>query len=802
MISKISKLRNFGIFHDFKWETELTDFKKFNLIYGWNRSGKTTISRVFASCEKKCTYDKDKFRQYPAIFDDNGNLENTGEFEIETGGKTSTKNTDVSTNILPIKVFNQDFIDDNISFDPSDSCNPIVYVSEQDIETKNNLKLLKDQIQPLSDKYQGLKTLKEGALKIEDGFRISLAQTITQLLTDKTKRDRYYSYDKSKVKEKIDEVGVDNFADKVLSDDDRKKYEEISKSEAGKTQTAFSEYNFSFSFDGETVSNFQKTFEKIVALLGKKVVSETLDRLKDDQVLNSWVKQGFDLHKTKEEKEKCLFCQKPLETDFLATLSKHFSKDYEDLQSAIIILKNEILKIKRLEVATQNEELYPDLKNKYISKAKELNEVIKKINAWIDEAGKLLQEKHENPLINISNPTQPEDFLLSYNSEVLELNKIINEHNEKAKNHASEVSSAREKLELNSIATALAGQDYKKMVTDLEEASKNEIEALNAVNKNNSDITELEKQTSNIGKAIIAINKHLEEFFGRKEIELALDGDNKGYTIKRGGKPAKNLSEGEKTAIAFSYFVVKVGEGDFDKSKGIIFIDDPISSFDSNFIYHCFSMINTHFKEVGQLFISTHNFQLFNLVKEWFINKNNSTKKDNEKLKSENKTEKPIPCEFFMVENFTESDIRKAKIISLDKTLLNYKSEYHFLFAKLKEFSEKPDTRYEDFYTIGNMARRFFDIFADFKIPDSRNQKQKMEAVVKEANEGKEEHKKITDSDWNKAYKLVNEFSHNSDPTSTIEHKEKSESKDAIKILMNIVKESDPKHFEILEKNL
>ncbi|MEI7590036.1 MAG: hypothetical protein WCJ49_01760 [Deltaproteobacteria bacterium] len=52
-----------------------------------------------------------------------------------------------------------------------------------------------------------------------------------------------------------------------------------------------------------------------------------------------------------------------------------------------------------------------------------------------------------------------------------------------------------------------------------------------------------------------------------------------------------------------------------------------------------------------------------------------------------------------------------------------------------------------------------------------------------------------------KAYKLVNEFSHNSDPTITIEHKDKSESKDAIKILLNIVKESDLKHFEILEKN-
>lgn len=782
MISKISKLKDFGIFHDFSWKTGIPDFKKFNLIYGWNRSGKTTISRVLASCEKKCTYDKDKFKQYPE----------NGKFEMKTDDGTTVKNTDVATNVLPIKVFNQDFIDENISFDPSDSCNPIIYVSDEDIESKKRLEQMKLDKITLGKTYEQAKKDKSAKEETKNTFLTGLGREIANILFDR-------SYNKTKAENKINTIGVDNFADKTLSDEDKKKYETISKSEAGKAQTAFSEYSFSFSFDDEIIDSFQKIFEKVGVLLGKKVVSETLERLKDDQILNSWVKQGFDLHKTKEEKAKCLFCQKPLDNDFLTTLSKHFSKDYEDLQSAIASLKSEILKIKRLEIVTKNDDLYPDLKSKYTDKAKGHNECIKKINTWIDEAIKALQEKYDNPLAVVSSPAEPEDFLSSYSGEILELNKIINEHNEKAKNHANEVSNAREKLELNSIATALAVQDYKKMGTDLVEATKNEEEALEAINKNNSDISELEKQTSNIGKAIIAINKHLEEFFGRKEIELALDGDNKGYTIKRDGKPAKNLSEGEKTAIAFSYFVVKVGEGDFDKSRGVIFIDDPISSFDSNFIYHCFSMINTHFKKVGQLFISTHNFQLFNLAKEWFINKNNSVKRDNEKLKAEGKAEKPIPCEFFMVENFTESDVRKAKIVELDKTLQNYKSEYHFLFAKLKEFSEKQDTEYADFYTIGNMARRFFDIFADFKIPTTGDQKSKMEVLVKNINEPDE---KISTVDAGKAYKLVNEFSHNSDPTSTIEHKDKSESKDAIKILLNIVKESDPKHFEILEKNL
>ena len=721
---------------------------------------------------EKCTYDKDKFKQYPE----------NGEFGIKTDDGTAVKNTDVATNILPIKVFNQDFIDENISFDPSDSCNPIVYVSEEDIESKKRLEQLNLNKITLGKTYEQAKKDKASKEDTKNTFLTGLGREIANILFDK-------SYNKTKAENKINTIGIDNFGDKTLSDEDKKKYEAISKSEAGKTQTTFSEYQFSFSFDNEVIDSFQKIFEKVETLLGKKVVSETLDRLKDDQILNNWVKQGFDLHKTKEEKERCLFCQKPLDKDFLATLSKHFSKDYEELQNAITRLKNEILKIKRSEIATKNDDLYPDLKDKYSNKAKELNECIKKINTWIDEAIKALQEKYDNPLAIVSSPIQPEDFLTSYNSYIAELNKIIDEHNGKVKNHASEVSSARKKLELHAIAIALAGQDYKKMGAELEEALEKEKEALDAVNKNNYDIAELEKKTSNIGKAIKEINQHLKEFFGREEIKLEIDGDKKGYTIRRDGQPAKNLSESEKTAIAFSYFVVKIGEGDFDKSKGIIFIDDPISSFDSNFIYHCFSMINMHFKEIGQLFISTHNFQLFNLVKDWFVGNN-----QNRKNKGKDEC-----CKFFMIENFTESDVRKAKIVELDKTLRNYKSEYHFLFAKLNEFSEKQNTQYEDFYTIGNMARRFFDIFADFKIPTTGDRKSKMEVLIKNINDPDE---KISTVDAGKAYKLFNEFSHNSDPTSTIEHKDKSESKTAIKILLNIVKESDPEHFEILKKHL
>ena len=772
MINKISKLKNFGIFQDFFWKTDLPEFKKFNLIYGWNRSGKTTISRVFTSCEKKCVYDENKFKQYPE----------NGEFEIRASDNTTIKNTDVVTNSLPVKVFNRDFIDENISFDPLDSSNPIVYVSEEDIKSKKTLEKLKSDQDVLENALREARKNKRNKEGEKNNFLTDLGREIANVLFNK-------SYNKTKVEKRIKSVGIDNFTDKELSDEERKEYEVTSKSEAGENQTLLSKYQFVFSFDGETTNNFQKVFGTVKKLISKEVVSETLDRLKDDPDLNNWVKQGFDLHKARNEKEKCLFCQKPLDGDFLSKLSKHFSKDYKDLQNAIELLKNEIVKIKKAEVPIRNEDLYPDLKEQYTSKAEELNAVIRKINIWLCDVHSKLEEKHNNPLVFVASPEPPDDFLALYNKSVVKLNNISSDHNDKIINHAKEVENAGEKLELHLIAVALSKRNYKKLESGLEDADTEEKRALEAVDENNSEILELENKTSNIGKAIREINKHLKEFFGREEIKLELDESKKGYTIKRYEKPAKNLSEGEKTAIAFSYFIVKVKEKEFKIRDGIIFIDDPISSFDSNFIYHCFSLINTHFKDVGQLFISTHNFQFFNLVKEWLINKNKPIKGDKKKAKAE----------FFMVENFMESDIRKAKLVELDKTLRDHKSEYHFLFAKLKEFSEKQDTEYEDFYTIGNMARRFFDIFVDFKIPKSGDQRSKIEILVKSINETVE---KISTVDAGKVYKLVNEFSHNSDPTSTIEHKDKRESKEGIKILLSIVKESDPKHYEILEKNL
>ncbi len=779
MITKITKLKNFGIFHDFSWNKDIPEFKRFNLIYGWNRSGKTLLSKIFTACEKKST----TFKEYPK------KDRVDGIFEIKTDTHLTIKSCDIANCTLPVKVFNQGFIDENISFDPSHLSNPIVYVSEKDIESKKKLEDLKKDNEKLLEDFNSAQKEKTKSETAEEKFCIAIAQNIKTNVGSLKMRDKYYDYNKSNLKTTLNNFGIDNFT--ILSDEDFDKYKITINSEAKKKQTTFPKYELNFVYDDQNISNFDGIFKILNQLLSKKIISETLKRLENDQDLNAWVKQGYDLYKKKEEIKKCLFCEKPLDDGFLVSLSKHFSKDYENLQSNIKTFISKLETLKKDKIIKENGELYFDLQSNYHSKAIKLNDLMENSNKWIEETIIKLQDKFKNPLSVVNPPDKPEDFKNNYDEIIKELNKIIQQHNGKVDNHDEEVKLIKQKLELHLIAVAIEEQNYKKTKKDLEDSNEAEKKARGKLDTNNDKIEVLERKTSDIANAVQKINRRLKEFFGREEIQLELDVSKKGYIIIREGEPANNLSEGEKTAIAFSYFIVKVQEKEFRIKEGIIFIDDPICSFDSNFIYHCFSVIKNYFEDAGQLFITTHNFELFNLVKRWFLQKNRKVEFYNKDKKNSEK--KIVPCEFHMIENFIKDNKRHAQLKQLEITLLKYKSEYHFLFARLNHFVGDSSPKYADFYTIGNIARRFLEIFTNFKIPTAGDLASKIEQL---------DTKKISKIEKDKVYKLIQEFSHGSDPTSTIEHKDKTESQEAIKVLLNIVAESDPIHFELLKKNI
>lgn len=773
MIKEIKKLKNFGIYTEFYWN-ELPGFEKFNLIYGWNRSGKTTLSRVFSSCEKNKLIGKDVSSKKM-------------EFEICLKNGLSIKSSEIGNCNLPIRVFNQDFIDDNISFELDKYSNGIVYVSKEDIEIKKKLSDLEENINSAQINYNDAMAMKSHTEKVKNTFLTGLGREISSSLFDKT-------YNKLNVQSRIDKFGIESFFGNIVSEKEWIILEEITKRKIGNKINEVKKIEVKFLM----FSSLNDIAEHAKRLLNKRVVSQTLERLKDDEELNEWVQKGYDLHKSHEEYEQCLFCKKDLGNNFLASLSRHFSKDYVELQKDIEFFNELSSQFKYNEVSVENNNLYSELIEEYKVRAEALNLLTSQLKSWFTQTESLLEEKHKNPFDDdlIEMFTEPEDFENLINEEIDRINEVIKKHNTKVDNHSNNVNDAKRKLELHLIATAIKEEDFKTINTDFENSEIRVKERLEKLSESKAEFEKLQKVTSQITGALEKINKHLKDFFGKEEIALNLDSSKKGYVINRYGQLAHNLSEGEKTAIAFSYFIAKVEEKDFLIEEGIIFIDDPISSFDSNFIYHGFSLIQEHFKNAGQLLISTHNFHFFNLVKDWFVSKNRKVHEENRVLLKDSKPPKPNSAEFYMVENFIKDGKREARIIALDNTLRKFKSEYHFLFNRLQTFL-KSSSDYADLYSIGNIARRYFEIYADFKIPNTSNQKHKIEALVKVANRTETV---INPSECGKVYKLINEFSHNFNPTSSIEHTDRSECVKAVEILLKIVEYSDYQHFKILKK--
>ncbi len=64
---------------------------------------------------------------------------------------------------------------------------------------------------------------------------------------------------------------------------------------------------------------------------------------------------------------------------------------------------------------------------------------------------------------------------------------------------------------------------------------------------------------------------------------------------------------------------------------------------------------------------------------------------------------------------------------------------------------------------IGNMARRFLEIFTIFKIPTTGDLASKASQLDTPS---------INDTEKDKVYRLINEFSHETDPASAIQHKD------------------------------
>ena len=680
-ITRIDRLNSCKIFRNFIWSTGLNEFARFNLIYGWNGSGKTTISRILRDLE---------LHRVPA----------TGKVRLLIDGKIISE-TDFPNASIPVRVFNKEFVAENV-FPPNGAdISPIFVLGEENIKKQKELEKYKLSLAEAEKLHQELKKKKKTNSGLLDKHCIDHAKDIKDLLRG-SGNNSFNNYDKKDYRHRIEKMLVDgDVANYHLKDTER---ERLNVKMRASQKDIIHELTY-------TEPDFTSLKNKVVDLLSVTVISKTIDSLKDNPAISEWVCHGLPLHK-KQDVTECLFCGQSLPEQRLSELEQHFNTAHSDLINSLDKLtKNIDRALKSVSVLeTLNRTMF------YEHLIEEYDVIHNKLEHYRDQSCVYLKylvddlsnkRKHpfERVLINSDRLHLPDNNVLD------RFRDIIQKHNQECANHTDSVANARERIANEHIAKKL--NEYKTLHTSVEECNVE----LKPIEEQISDlcdkISNLEAEVTLHGKPAENLNNDLHQYLGHKELYLKVQ--DHGYAIIRDGIPALQLSEGETTAIALLYFLKSLSDHRFDLQNGVVVLDDPVSSLDANALFLAHGFIKNHTKDAGQLFILTHNFTLFRQVRNWFHSIKGKNKKD-VKLR---------PAQFYMLNCLSDDEGRYSVIQPLDPLLKNYESDYQYLFAHIQRSASSPTSTLESNYMLPNMARRLLEAFLAFRQPDMSGQLQK-----------------------------------------------------------------------------
>jgi len=683
-ITRIARLRYCGVFRDFTWPQDLPEFGRYNLIYGWNGSGKTTLSRLFRALETKTP-------------------PSSGQVTVSIDGR-DVSNTAFAQVSLAVHVFNRDFMKENV-FPTGGDVAPIFVLGKQNVEKQKQVDQLKASLAEVRTKLDSEQQAKSRAESALDKFCIDRARVIKDTLRS-SGSNPYNNYDKSDFSRRAQEmISSGDSKAHALSESERDKL--LAQHRATpKQKLLLLTYQ---------LPALKSLADAVSQLLATTVVSAAIQSLKDDPDLSLWVHQGLGLHKDRHS-TKCLFCGEPMPKDRLAAFEVHFSAEYEQFLKK---LGDQIVAIQTAskaaaEVSIPNAaEFYDDLSSEYEAAAAALRAERDSAKCVLEALVKALEDKKKRVFERVDLGIVVHDL----NTGVVDrLNEVILKHNKACDGFQFRIDNARKRLEANSVVGDL--EEFVKL-SDAVQASEKVVSAAAAeVERLKGEITRLEREIVEHLQPAEELNDDLRAYLGHGELRLEIKdtGKDTGYTIMRHDVPAEALSEGETTAIALLYFLKSLQDRRFDLRKGVVVLDDPVSSLDANSLYSAFGLIRERTQHAAQLVILTHNFTFFRQVRNWFHHYNRK------KLR---------PARFYMLDCTYEQDRRCAGIRWLDPLLEQYESEYHYLFACVyRAAMAPPQPNLEQNYVLPNLARRLLEAFLAFRKPHMSGELwQKMQEV-------------------------------------------------------------------------
>lgn len=776
MINKIKSI-NCASYKNYTWGNSLENFKNINIFYGHNGTGKTMLSRIMRCFEQqKLNQDYEEMT-----------------FEIEFDGKKFSQD-DIQSANLPLVVYNKDFINDNLRFlingkkDGSIKSFSSMVIGEDNSKIFEEIEKLQNKLGEISNEEQGVvasglygdkerieKTIRqkeqEKQSKNQDD---KLRNKASEIKNDKDIGEN--NYDIRKIKQDIEKI-KDNLEEHILTPEIENQCRNSLKDEVKE------ELLIKFTFN-------EDEFGDISIGLKELIEQKFIQKENIENNLRKWLKEGLNFHNHDTEQE-CKFCKNKLSKERIEWLIDNLKDSSIDKNNNEINLKLEkLLEIKKRQQIFLNiiknqlktSNFYTDYKDECEKLNTEFSSVIDSYFREIIKLENLLKTKQDNPYKNFIFE-KFEDHSKNISNMLEKIRDLINKNNDKTKNLETTKKETSEKIKFHIIAKFIKEINYLENLRDIEQIDI-EINAFKAnltikkqeIEENENKIEKLKNSISSEQASADKINKYLKSHFGNNVLEFrAIEEIKAEFKIYRNGAEADNLSEGECSLVGFCYFMAKLQNTD---KKSIVWIDDPISSLDSNHIFFIFSLIDSELFEnkdlkFNQLFISTHNLDFLKYLKKL---KSVSSKKAN----------------LYII----EKNENGSQIKDMPKFLKNYTSEFNYLFEQIYNHKNIGEITDEDIkttlvYNFGNNLRKFLEIYLFFKYPTEKS----FGAEIIEQFFKSQSDKTIQIS----INRYANEFSHLREILErAMKPLDIPESKKIAEFVLKTIKQKDPEQFKAL----
>lgn len=700
MIKKIEEIKKLGIYDSYQWKCS-KEFNRHNICFGFNGSGKSTLSNLFNLVASNKIFTQD---QKDELFEDLKTSDNDSSVKFKDDLTYPVRPNQEN---LRVYVFNSNFIANHVydgtvgkmtKFNVAETVleDPTIKQINEDIDTKTKEKESKEaDNKEIEDKFKELKTAYN--LVYREHFpnrqlRLGNAIPASAELISKTKEEI-----DSSIAQKIAEYKLSEKQAELESD-----ISEISKLEFKKIEIDLVE--LSSLLEQSAKENATDKLKDRIQLYQKEIGEEKSNKIEP------WFKLGESLLTISKEKDQsiCPLCKTDLSNtidSLVDEFADYFDKSYLDFIEKIKIQKERIdstiLSLKTTQTNSANIQAYGIKYSKFIEiKFPELDKV--EIETDLNELLTSIIEKQSNSSKKIIIEVEPIHKLIdTYNQNIDKLNSFKNNAITDLRNQ--KIDPTKIDGEIRALYTQLIYKDLNG--TSEENRIENFHTATSAISDITSSISELTDQKIQRLKELKMEAKKVGEYLEKLgithfTIDLREGEEQNNILIKYKGfdetkKRLRNtLSEGEKTALAFAYFMSKVTTEVTNKGQTIIVIDDPISSLDDNRLYSTAFLIHEEFKDYKQLFVLSHNMLFLKYLNPFFKSKNEKAT--------------------FL--------INKGEIVDLPASLENFQSPYFYMLENISNFRDKAEPDYEDARKyLPNFVRRVLETFFSFKYAQLAN---------------------------------------------------------------------------------